>query len=307
MWMSQFLSVEPEPAPPKIDPRLIDLGRDLFFERALSPDGARSCNDCHDLSTYGTNGEAAVKARENGTLKRDVPSVYNLSSLDLLCWDGAQTNLQSRVSAALTHPDESALVNGKAAVKKLLTQSAYPEKFANTFGTGAAALTYDQIVQALTAFLKDLKTAPSPFDDFLGGNDQALSADQLKGASLFDEKNCSACHTGTTIGGQMLQKAGILYPWPNQKDRGHAEVSGNAAHTMLFRVPPLLNVAETAPYFHDHSGRNLRRAIRDIGLREQGLFLGREEILLIESFMESFTGKIPEEYRKPPTRSEKGT
>lgn len=87
MW-SPF--VEPIPAKadkPKSGAKLADLGRHLFFERALSPDQTRSCNDCHDLSKYGTNGAAAVKLREAGKLRRDVPSIYNLAGLNLLGWE----------------------------------------------------------------------------------------------------------------------------------------------------------------------------------------------------------------------------
>lgn len=64
------------------------------------------------------------------------------------------------------------------------------------------------------------------------------------------------------------------------------------AHKLAFRVPPLRNVAETAPYFHDHSARSLCRAIRDIAFLEQGMNLSLEEIVAIETFLESFTGKL---------------
>ena len=79
------------------------------------------------------------------------------------------------------------------------------------------------------------------------------------------------------------------------------DVSGNPAHKLGFRVPPLRNVVETAPYFHDHSARTLRRAIRDIAIIEQGMLLQLDEILSIESFLKCFTGKLPTDYIKPPS------
>ena len=97
----------------------------------------------------------------------------------------------------------------------------------------------------------------------------------------------------------MIHKAGIVKPWPNQKDLGHFEVTGKAAHKMAFRVPPLRNVAVTGPYFHDHSARSLRRAIWAISIHEQGVKLDFDDIRLIESFLESLTGKLPTEYIKP--------
>ena len=73
---------------------------------------------------------------------------------------------------------------------------------------------------------------------------------------------------------------------------------------MAFRVPPLRNVAETAPYFYDHSARSLRRAIWDIALREQGMHLDLAEVTAIGSFLKSLTGKLPASYIKPPVAIE---
>ena len=109
-----------------------------------------------------------------------------------------------------------------------------------------------------------------------------------------------ACHTGTHVGGQMIQKLGILRPWPNQKDPGHAAVSGNEAHRMFFRVSPLRNVAETAPYFHDGSSRTLAGAIRRMAWYERGRNLDYDQTMAIKAFLESLSSPIPADYiRKP--------
>lgn len=299
MWSASFEPLPMASDKVKGNAKLVDLGRHLFFERALSPDRTRSCNDCHDLSKYGTNGAAAVKAREAGTLRRDVPSVYNLADLTLLGWDAAKKDLRSQTAAALTSPAESAMPDSAAVVAQLAKLPEYRERFAAAFEGDAGEITFDRAVDALTEFLKGLVT-PAPFDAFLGGDDNALSEEQLKGAMLFDQKNCTACHTGSAIGGQMVQIAGIMKPWPNQKDLGLFEVTEKPAHKLAFRVPPLRNVSETAPYFHDHSQRSLRWAIRDIAFLEQGMILDVEEIFALESFLKSFTGKLPSEYIKPP-------
>ena len=298
MW-SPFvepLAAKPEEREPRSE--LVSLGRHLFFERALSPDRARSCNDCHDLSRYGTNGDAVEDLRKAGKLRRDVPSLYNLGGLKLFGWDARKKDLRSYTAAALTSPEESALRDPAVVVERLEATPAYRERFAAAF-EGGRRITFDRVVAALTAFQEGLVT-PAPFDAFLAGDDQALTAEQLKGAVIFDQKNCSACHTGSAIGGQMIQIAGIMKPWPNQDDLGHFEVTKKPAHKLAFRVPPLRNVAKTGPYFHDHSARSLRRAIRDIAFLEQGMNLDLDEIIAIEAFLESFTGKLPEEYIQAP-------
>ena len=297
LWSPFFKPISKVAPNNKADTKVIDLGRRLFFERALSADKSVSCNDCHDLSNYGANGAAAVKAREAGTLRRDVPSVYNLADFNMLGWAASQTSLRDQTAAALTSPVECNMTNGDSVVPRLADMPIYQKHFKTAFGEGG--VTFDRVVDALTAFQNGLVT-PSPFDDFLLGNDKALTVDQLKGAVLFDEKNCSSCHTGSSVGGQMIQKAGIIKPWPNQKDLGHFDITGKAAHKMAFRVPPLRNVAVTAPYFHDHSVRSLRRAIWTISILEQGVKLDFDDIRLIESFLESLTGELPTTYIKPP-------
>ncbi len=297
IYIEFFKPIPKSDVAPKPDTPIVKLGRALFFDRALSPDRTRSCNDCHDLSRYGTNGDFAIKARDEGKLRRDVPSVYNLGTLKLMGWAGVGTDLRGYTATALTSASESAMPDRDSVVKRLKSIPRYRPLFASAFNDDA--ITFNRVVDALTAFQRGLVTR-APFDDFLLGNDKALSAAQLRGAVLFDRRNCSACHTGTAIGGQMLQKAGIVRPWPNQKDLGHFEVSKNPAHKMAFRVPPLRNVAKTAPYFHDHSSRSLRRAIRDITLREQGMYLDFDELRLIELFLDSLTGRLPTDYIKPP-------
>jgi len=283
--------------------KLVDLGRRLFFERALSADRTRSCNDCHDLSKYGTNGAVAVEARKAGTLKRDVPSLYNMGSHLIFKWDGAHKDLRSQTASALKSSSENGMASDDAIVKRLESIPLYRERFKLTFAKDddqdAGTITAAKVVEALVSFQQGLITR-APFDEFLLGDDKALSAEQLRGGMLFSRKNCAACHTGSASGGQMLQELGYVKPWPNQKDLGYYKISGNPAHKLVFRVPPLRNVEKTGPYFHDHSVRSLRWAIREITLHQQGLYLSLSEVRAIESFMKSFTGELPRDYIKPP-------
>jgi cytochrome c peroxidase len=124
-------------------------------------------------------------------------------------------------------------------------------------------------------------------------------AGQIVGPEKYDN-NCSTCHTGTMFGGQMLQKVGVTRPWPNQKDLGHFQVSKDPSHKMVFRVSTLRNVAKTAPYFHDASSRRLWDAIRKMGQHEIGRQFSVEDILSMQEFLKSLTGKPDEAYIKPP-------
>lgn len=51
-------------------------------------------------------------------------------------------------------------------------------------------------------------------------------------------------------------------PWPNLKDQGRFEVTKQEGDGMMFKVPTLRNIAETAPHFHDGSAPTLALAVQ---------------------------------------------
>jgi cytochrome c peroxidase len=269
-----------------------ELGRMLFYEARLSGSGRISCNSCHDLATFGTNGNGGKES------SRDVPSVYNKDLLQLFDWDGGHQTLSDKTADALQNSYELDAGPPETLEARLKAIPGYSPLFAAAFKDGKVSEA--NIVSALVEFQKGLRT-PAPIDRFLLGDDTALSEDQLRGGFLFDANNCTACHTGTNFGGQMLQKLGSIRPWPNQKDLGYFGVSGDPAHKMVFRVAPLRNVAKTAPYFHDGSSRRLWQAIKRMGEYEAGRQMSVEDVLSIQAFLQSLTGSLPQAYIKEPS------
>jgi hypothetical protein len=59
----------------------------------------------------------------------------------------------------------------------------------------------------------------------------------------------------------MFQKVGIVEEWRHQKDQGRFEIRSAEADRMVFKVPTLRNIVETAPYFHDGSVASLDAAV----------------------------------------------
>jgi cytochrome c peroxidase len=294
--------VKPIPSGPKALTPAAELGRMLFFDKRLSPAGV-SCNDCHSLKDHGANGEHAMTLRKEGKLFRDVPSVYNLGHLTMFGWDGSTKTLSERVAKSLLSEHESAAQGKEQVSQALVGIKGYQPLFAAAFPKSDQPVNCDNAVAALSAFLEGLRT-PAPFDRFLEGDDKALTADQVTGGYLFDKNNCAACHTGSLLGGQMLQKLGTIRPWPNQEDQGYYHVTKSAAHKMVFRVAPLRNLAKTAPYFHDGSSRRVWQAVKRMGEYEAGRHMNVEEVLAIQTFLESLTGEIPEAYAKTPVLPE---
>lgn len=277
----------------------IDLGRVLFYDKRLTVNSDISCNSCHDLKNYGTNGELYKKQREEGTTYRDVPSIYNLGKFILFNWDGSHKTLEGQTASALKNKHEMNIESSEEMIKRLKAISGYSDLFKKAFPDEEDAITEGNLVKALTEFQRGLVTI-APIDKFLKGDDKALTEKQLKGAYLFDQKSCFACHTGANFGGQMVIKLGITQPWPNQEDTGYYKVSGDPKHKMTFRVSPLRNISKTAPYFHDASSKRMWDAIRKMSQYELGQIISVDEVLMIQEFFKCLTGEIPEKYIEKP-------
>ena len=88
----------------------------------------------------------------------------------------------------------------------------------------------------------------------------------------------------------MFQKTGLVKAWPDSKDRGRYEVTKRDADWMVFRVPSLRNVADTAPYFHDGSIATLDTAIRMMALHQLGRELDDRDVALIQAWLGTLSG-----------------
>ena len=146
--------------------------------------------------------------------------------------------------------------------------------------------------KALGAFVRHLVTR-SRWDEFLDGDDDALSDDEKKGLGLFISLGCIACHQQRTLGGGMQQKLGLMKPWQGE-DKGRAEVSGSATEEYFFKVAPLLNVEKTAPYYHDGSIATLEEAVRHMADVQLNRKISDSEVRLVVTFLRTLTGDKPD-------------
>jgi cytochrome c peroxidase len=68
----------------------------------------------------------------------------------------------------------------------------------------------------------------------------------------------------------------------------------------FFKVPSLLNVAETYPYFHDGSEWSLAETIREVASSQLDIDLTDKELDDLVSFMNALSGEVPEYAMKIP-------
>lgn len=276
-----------------------DLGRMLYFEPRLSKAQKTSCNTCHVLENYGVDGlSTSVGHREqHGT--RNSPTVYNAAGFFAQFWDGHAETVEEQATGPILNPVEMALASPAQGVKVLSSMPEYREAFSKAFPGEKEPLTFDNAARAIAAFERRL-TTPSRWDDYLRGNQNALTVPELEGLKVFTNIGCMVCHTGEFVGGAMYQKVGVVEPWPDQRDQGRFAVTKQDTDRMMFKVPTLRNIAKTAPYFHDGSVPTLDAAVRRMGRYQLGLTLSDQEVAAIVTWLGALTGELPEEYIKAP-------
>ncbi|QDG94597.1 cytochrome-c peroxidase (plasmid) [Rhizobium sp. NIBRBAC000502774] len=280
----------------RITPEKIALGKALFFDTRVSASGVFSCNSCHNLATGGDdNLETSIG---HGWQKgpRNAPTVFNSVFNVAQFWDGRAEDLKTQAKGPVQAGVEMANTPSQV-ISTLKSMPQYTTWFEAAFPDEADPVTFDNFAKAIEAFEATLIT-PAPFDAFLNGDDEAISASARQGMQLFIDKGCASCHGGINVGGEgyypfgLIEKPGAeILP---ETDKGRFAVTNTVDDSYVFRAAPLRNIALTAPYFHSGKVWDLRQAVAIMGTAQLGEELKGEEVDLIVAFLETLTGKAPE-------------
>lgn len=274
----------------------IELGKMLFFDPRLSASGVISCNTCHNLGTGGDDNLPTSVGHGWQKGPRNSPTVLNAVFNKAQFWDGRAEDLKAQAKGPVQAGVEMAN-EPEAVVVTLNSMPEYVERFARAFPGEADPVTFDNMAKAIEAFEVTLVTPASPFDQWLEGNDAALSGDQKIGLDLFVGKGCTACHSGVNLGGQeyfpfgLVKKPGADVLPPG--DKGRFAITKTATDEYVFRAAPLRNIALTAPYFHSGQVWNLEQAVSIMGIAQLGTKLTEEQAGQIALFLQSLTGEQP--------------
>lgn len=285
-------------SPPQ-DPNRVALGRFLFHETRLSKNREVSCATCHILTKFGIDGKVVSTGFAGRQGTRNAPSVFNAAMHIAQFWDGRAADVEAQALVPITNPVEMAMPNEQAVVDALSVVPRYVELFHTAFPSEEHPISLKNVGEAIGAFERGLVTT-SRWDKFVAGDHAALTQNEKKGLRLFMQRGCISCHTGPEVGGASFQKVGVVYPWPNQVDQGRADLTHFPADKMVFKVPSLKNIAETAPYFHDGSTTTLETAIQLMGHHELGVELPKDEINAMAAWMRSMTGEPDAAYIAAP-------
>ena len=296
MAYDEIISVRSEPVQPiqpaKVDdPQLVKLGAMLFFDPRLSKSGFISCNSCHNLSRGGSdNLRTSIGDKwQQGPINS--PTVLNSSLNVAQFWDGRAADLKEQAGGPIANPGEMAFTH-ELAVEMLQSIPGYTLEFRKAFGTDK--INIDMVTDAIAAFEETLVTPHAPFDQWLAGDDEALTPIQLRGYELFKNSGCVACHNGAALGGNSFQKMGLVEPYHTTAEaEGRSAVTGKDADRFNFKVPTLRNVELTYPYFHDGGADTLVEAVDVMGRLQLGRKFSPDENAAIVAFLKTLTGEQP--------------
>lgn len=280
-------------------PEKVALGRMLYYDTRLSIDYTVSCNSCHPLDAYGVDRLATSRGVKGQSGTRNAPTVFNAAGHIAQFWDGRARTVEEQAKGPILNPVEMGMPSGAAVVERLKAVPEYRVAFAAVYPEAADPITYDHVAGAIGAFERGLVT-PSRWDAFLGGDAAALTAPERAGLATFVAANCTACHRGAYLGGDAFQPAGVVEPWPAQRDSGRYAVTQRRGDQFVFKVPSLRNIERTAPYFHDGQVATLDEAVRWMARYQLGRELRDADVDAIVQWLTALNGVIPEDYIAPP-------
>lgn len=235
-------------------------------------------------------------------LARNTPSLFNLNGINPMFWDGrvsynAETKafstpvpLKPDVAAVMTsalaaqaifpmvdhqemlgQPGSNSLANARneyeawdLIVAKTLADPEMKAMFDKVFPN--QKINIGHFGEALAEFQRHaFAFNQTPYDDYLRGDNKALTEIQKIGMDVFFNKGkCGECHNGAQLSNFEFHNIGVAQIGPGKKngdDLGRAEVTGEEKDLYAFRVPSLRNVGLTAPYMHDGAFKTLGQVV----------------------------------------------
>jgi len=220
-------------------------------------------------------------------------------------WDGRSKNVETQAKQPFLNLKEMGMPNAAAVVTAVKQLPEYNNYFTAAFPNEYQPITFSNIANALGAFERKLMTPNSKFDQFIRGNKNALSDEQLIGLEVFLREGCASCHNGPLLGGQDMH---LNEDYPNTPDGDNFEFRKKLGNTYKVKISPLQNITKTAPYLHDGRYPTLEASlnsrldaymIREVGIHDT-VELHHNELKAMIAFFASLTGTINQDYIKIP-------
>ncbi|MFL5785659.1 MAG: cytochrome-c peroxidase [Bacteriovoracaceae bacterium] len=251
----------------------------------------------------GINTASTSRTQKNGhILARNTPALFNLNGINSMFWDArveydptthtfkTPVVLRPEVAAVMTSAlaaqaifpmvDHLEMRGGAGSnmvanardeyeawdliVQKVMADPDFRARFEKVFP--GQTINIGHFGEAIAEFQRHaFAFNQTPYDDYLRGDDKALTEIQKLGMEVFFNKGkCGECHSGAYLSNFEYHNIGVAQIGPgknNGDDKGRAEVTGSHEDMYAFRVPQLRNVGVTAPYMHDGTFKTIGQVV----------------------------------------------
>jgi len=302
-------------------PELRALGKELFYDAALSSSGTMSCATCHKPELAFSDGvPKSLASAEGKVVLRNSPSLINSVFSDKYFYDLRAVDLEEQAEHVIENHLEFNTTFTEI-LKKLGSSTKYKAAFEKAFGNDSEANRY-RFSAALTSYVASLRSFDSPFDRFARGEANTISPQVKQGFNLFMGKAaCATCHFAPTFSGIVPplyheNESEVLGVMTNPSTMVVDTDSGRIANNIIedaeeiyrhsFKTMTVRNVKLTAPYFHNGAYSTLEQVIdfyntggaAGVGMAYEvpnqtlppdHLNLSKKEVAALIAFLESLT------------------
>jgi cytochrome c peroxidase len=235
----------------------VSLGEKLFFDKLLSRDSSISCASCHKPEfAFADTVALSLGVRKQLTI-RNTPGIMNLLGHGPFFWDGRAETLEEQALGPIESRGEMDLPISEV-VNRLSRNDFYRQSFYKVYGENVSK---DLMVKAIVAYENTLETSKTPFDKYMQGDTNAISAAAKRGQLIFNMKGkCFDCHFGPDFSNDDFKSIG-LFDGKAWNDSGQFLITRRSDDLGKFKTPGLRNVAITAPYMHNGKFATLESVI----------------------------------------------
>jgi len=234
-----------------------DLGKKLFFDKALSRNNKISCVSCHKLDLAFSD-DVSFSLGENKLVgKSNSPTLANIAYHPYYTRAGGVPTLEMQVLVPIQEHDEFDF-NIVEIADLLRLDSSYNQAARNCYGRNIDPYV---IVRAIANYERTIVSGNSLYDKHQWDKKKfPFTKLQEEGKELFfsSKTNCSSCHTGFNFTNYSFQNNGLYL---NYVDSGRMRLTHLESDRALFKVPTLRNVVLTKPYMHNGSINSLEKVI----------------------------------------------